>query len=309
MGIPSYTKIRQLGHRDTTRIFDGQVVIEEKVDGSQISFGRDGTGKLVMRSHHKPIDVDNPNTMFALAVEIVKSIAEHLPRGYTFRGEYLSRPKHNVLAYDRVPLQNIAIYDIDIGDCLYMAYNAKRALAERLGFECVQLLFIGKVIDIAKLNDLLDVDSMLGGQKIEGFVVKQYSQEDSDGKTLMAKVVSDRFKEVAKSTLNRKANKDAVAEIVSAFATEARWHKAVQHLRERGELDGAPKDIGKLVLEVQHDTLEECEDEIKARLFAAFRKDIVKGLVRGLPQWYKAILLKNVDGYTGEQRQGLEDAR
>jgi hypothetical protein len=313
--LKSYTKPRQLGHRDAIHIFDSEVIIEEKIDGSQISFGRDGAGVLFMRSHHKPIDIDNPPKMFALAVEMVKMVKDDLPLGHTFRGEYLNKPKHNVLAYNRVPRQNIMIFDIDVGDCAYMHPNPKRNLAERLGFECVPLLFQGVVQDRVKLVSLLELTSVLGGQQIEGFVVKNYKMRDSDDHTLMAKYVSDKFKEVAGSEFKHAGNKDKVAVLIAKYGSEARWNKAVQHLTEQDKLSHEPKDIGLLIPEVVRDTLDECEDEIKAHLYALFLKDIRKGLVRGLPEWYKAQLMQGMDhavhnaAYTAEQKRALEDVR
>ena len=35
----SYGKIFNLGHKETEALFDGPVVVEEKIDGSQFSFG------------------------------------------------------------------------------------------------------------------------------------------------------------------------------------------------------------------------------------------------------------------------------
>ncbi len=37
--INSYPSVYQLGHKAIQNIFDGKVVIEEKIDGSQFSFG------------------------------------------------------------------------------------------------------------------------------------------------------------------------------------------------------------------------------------------------------------------------------
>lgn len=73
----------------------------------------------------------------------------------------------------------------------------------------------------------------------------------------------------------------------------ARWNKAVQHLKERGEFTESPKDIGPLIKEVQHDIAEECSDEIKDALYRYAIKHIQRGVVAGLPEWYKEELLKS----------------
>ena len=66
--------------------------------------------------------------------------------------------------------------------------------------------------------------------------------------------------------------------------------KAVQHLRERGELTESPKDIGNLIIEVREDTFKEETERLKLVLFNAFKKDIGSRLTKGLPEWYKGQL-------------------
>ena len=67
--------------------------------------------------------------------------------------------------------------------------------------------------------------------------------------------------------------------------------KAVQHLRDAGELANEARDIGLLIREIQADVFRECEDEMKELLFSQFRKEISSGLVRGFPEFYKSEVL------------------
>jgi hypothetical protein len=78
--------------------------------------------------------------------------------------------------------------------------------------------------------------------------------------------------------------------IATAFCTEARWEKAVQHLRDDGALTDSPKDIGALLKALNHDIDVECKDEIKDALWQMFRKDILRVASRGFPEWYKRCL-------------------
>jgi hypothetical protein len=131
---------------------------------------------------------------------------------------------------------------------------------------------------------------ILGGCKIEGVVIKNYNKFTDDKKTMMAKYVSTEFQEKHQVSW-RKANPtrtDILDDIIETYRTEARWRKAVQHLRERGELEETPRDIGALIREVKDDVKDECEEEIKDRLFGYFwKKDIERSLTHGLPEWYK----------------------
>lgn len=292
--MQSYSKIYQLGHRETLRIFEGPVTVEEKVDGSQFSFGKDEMGRLWMSSRNTE-QWPNADKMFQIAVDRVLAVSDRLHGGFTYRGEYLSKPKHNTLAYDTVPKNNIVIFDIDRGNQDYMNWKDKSIEAARLEFQTVPLLYQGTVEDRAELLKLLDTTSFLGGQNIEGFVVKQYDMYDRNAKVLMAKYVSEAFKEVhVKDWKKRNQNgKDFIAQLIQCYTTQARWNKAVQHLRERGELKGEPCDIGPLVKEVQRDTAEECAEEMAIKLLKWAEPQIKRGIVRGLPEWYKEQLASN----------------
>ena len=67
--LPSYPKILALGHRFLQGIFEGPVVVQEKVDGSQFSFGLDAEGVLRCRSRGQEIDIEAPPQLFVPAVE------------------------------------------------------------------------------------------------------------------------------------------------------------------------------------------------------------------------------------------------
>ena len=93
----------------------------------------------------------------------------------------------------------------------------------------------------------LDRESVLGGQKIEGVVVKplNYDLFGPDKKCLMGKFVSESFKEIHGVEWKKEnpAPTDVVQAIAASVRTPARWHKSVQHLRERGLLQDSPRDI------------------------------------------------------------------
>ena len=231
----SYPKIYNVGHVALKDFFlSGTTIIEEKVDGSQISFGRFGS-LLRVRSKGCEIDVDAPPKMFELAVKQIKDRSDLLKDGWTYRGEYLAKPKHNTLAYDRVPKDNVIIFDIATGEEDYLYPMLKDAVAFELGFEAVPSLgqFSG-VPTMDELQSLLGTTSVLGGQKIEGFVLKKLDPIlGVDKKPLIAKFVSDSFKEIhGKDWKDRHpAGGDIITVLKDSFRTPARWNKAIQHLQ------------------------------------------------------------------------------
>ena len=303
MGIQGYSKIIALGKRATKNIFDGEVEVQEKVDGSQISFSIDEDGVVNVRSKgaKQNAEVPEANKMFEAGILAILAVKDKLTPGYTYRGEYLSKPKHNVLAYSRVPKNHIVIFDIDMGDQDYMNHVAMSEEADRLGFEAIPLLFRGKVESAEQLKSLLETESFLGGTKIEGFVVKRYDilinhlgETDPTGKVLMGKFVSDSFKEVHRKEWKVTSRVDIIKSVGEGLRTEARWQKAVQHLRDDGRLTDSLKDIGPLMKEVNRDILDEEKASIMEALWKAFRKDIMRVPTQGLPDWYKNKLMESV---------------
>ncbi len=290
--LHSYPNVYQLGHKLVSNVLDGYVLVQEKVDGSQISFGIDNLGDLRIRSKNKEIDIEHPNDMFRLAVEWIVKNRSNLQAGWTYRGEYLQKSKHNTLAYSRVPRNNIILFDICDGVESYLPYSEVKAEAERIGLEVVPLIAEGELTEaniLARKDEWLSRESILGGTKVEGVVIKNYNVFTAEKKVAMAKIVRSEFKEQNSSNWKDEhpTLQDIVQRLIETYRTEARWSKAIQHLRDSGELQGEMKDIPLLMKEVSADVLKECKDEIVERLFAYAWPKIMKGITRGLPEWYK----------------------
>jgi len=308
----SYPSIFALGHRAVRDILTKPVTVEEKIDGSQFSFGvfeisetKDADGRVVgeqteptpvlkCRSKSAQLNIDAPEKMFATAVEYVKSVRHLLVPGWTYRGEYLAKPKHNTLVYDRIPQNNIIIFDINPAEEDYLPHGDKVIYAARIGLETVPLLFEGNLNEVQQVRDMLDRVSCLGGQKIEGVVVKNYELFGDDKKAMFGKFVSEAFKEVHNKEwkASHPTKTDIVQKIIETLKTPARWNKAMQHLREAGRLTDDPRDIGLLFKEVPADLLKEETEWIKQQLFDWAWPHIARGVTVGIPEFYKAKLLE-----------------
>ena len=250
-------------------------------------------GELFVRSKGKEQDLDNPDKMFEGAVEFAKTIADKLPDNIALYGEWLSKPKHNVLAYDRTPKNGIALFGVYNPETQeHYGMDIISEWAERLGVDTVPLLFKGETNAQAVLDMVDKTDSFLGGQKIEGVVVKRYTPWMFMGNiplTVMSgKYVSEKFKEVhARDWKKEHTDKGKLEVAISQYKSEARWNKAIQHLREDGELTGSPSDIGRLIKEVRFDITLEEKENIKEELWKIYKDDFIRHAVSGLPEWYK----------------------
>lgn len=307
MAIRKWTKIFALGDRHTQEIFNEEVSITEKVDGSQVNFGIDEHDHLNMLSKGSTFHVGDNNKLFAPAALTITHLADSgkLVKGWSYHGETLYRGNHNILAYDRVPQGNIALYGVTKTDgSLVSSYDDLAAIAHTLGVGVVPELWRGTVdrgdasnvravMDL--IEKLLETDSYLGGQKIEGVVIKNTHREIMVGGQLyplvQAKFVSERFKEKHKADWNGLHNKPVLQMIGELFKTPARWEKAIIHHKESGENTGTPKDIGPLLKLLHKDIDEEDRENIKELLFKSFSKEIKRAACAGFPEWYKEFLV------------------
>lgn len=298
----SYPSIFALGHRYLTELLLDPVNVEEKIDGSQFSFGvfktDDGRREIRCRSKGAQLNLLAPEQMFKKAIDTVDNLAGRLMEGWTYRAEYLQKPKHNTLVYDRVPTQHLILFDIASGLETYEPYDSKRREGDRLGLEVVPQLFYGKLERIELFRELLDTISILGGQKIEGVVIKNYHRFGMDKKILIGKFVSEAFKETHSKEwkASNPSQSDIIDKITSTLKTDARWHKAVQHLKEQGVLQHTPQDIGLLMKEIPHDIEKEEKDFILEKLYEWAWPQLRRKLVHGCPEWYKEQLLKDQFG-------------
>ena len=290
--IRSYPSIYNLGHKDIAELLFGSVVVQEKIDGSQISF-MVKDGKLSCRSKDSTLSIEKPDKMFSGAVNTIKQLYEKgsLKEGITYRGEVVSKPKHNILKYDGIPKNYIVLFDVDSKQEDYV-YDLLNSVGRDLDLEVAPTLFEGTINNLSQLEELLETESLLGGVKIEGIVIKNYGRRDPHGHVLMGKLVRDEFKARKKERKAHTPGSDAVVNVVEKFNREVWWQKAVQHLGDDGKLTQSTTDIGPLIKEIHLDLLREEGDSIKEYLFQFFWKNISKQMIAGFPEWYKHQLMQ-----------------
>lgn len=290
----SYPKIYNLGHREIRDLLTSPVVVQEKVDGSQISFQEDSKGDLRIRLNGSAFRPENPPKLFSMAVETIIGLHENgkLSPGFTYRGEAVCTPRHNVLTYERIPRGGLILFDIDCGNQDYCTPQEVERYADELDLEVVPTFYEGMLETYDQLQELLHHPSHLGGAIVEGIVIKNYKLFGMDKKALMAKVVRDSFREAHKIAWKKPAGENIIEAITKSLKTEARWQKAVIHFKEKGLLTDSPKDIGPLLKEISADILGEEESNIRDALFKWAWKPLSKEVTRGFPEWYKDQLVK-----------------
>lgn len=298
--LHSYAKIYHIGHKQLANLLNGNVVVEEKVDGSQFSFGKRGD-QLYFRSRGAPVYPETADKLFKAAVEYIVSIKDLLHDGWTYRGEVLHAVRHNTLTYGRTPRHNVVIFDVETDQGQnFLSPEAKAQAALLLDLEVVPSFHNGPIEHIETLREILEHESFLGGCKMEGVVIKNYTQFGEDKKVLMGKWVREEFKEIHQGAWKgaNPSRSDVIEMMIKIYRNENRWLKAIQHLRDAGKLQGAPQDIGPLIKEFQTDLSAECAAEIKEKLFEYALPKILRGSSAGLAEYYKELLAKQQFGGT-----------
>lgn len=315
--LPSYPKLWAYGHRATKGLFEpgGYLVMQEKVDGSQISF-RWVEDQLYVRSKGRiqwsPEEQD-PDGLFRPAIEYLRTLPPG-PSQYVYRAETLAKPRHNIAGYSRTPKGHLALFEVwEDGGVTSATWASETTTlpevvqgwqvhlgdviteqAEALGIDEAPVLWQGRSdkAALAIAEGLIGTPSFLGGHPIEGVVIKDVGRLNPFGDSLQAKIVDGKFKETHREKwrpTNPTAG-DIVAGIIDGLNTEARWHKAIQRAKEEGTFTGDHKDIGPLMKSIKHDTLTEEEENIKEALWRFYKRQIERGVGRGFPEWYKEML-------------------
>lgn len=283
--VRSYPKVYNIGHKAIRNIFEDPVYLEEKFDGSQANFGIID-GELKFKSKNKVWPIHGPCDMFQEGVDYLKSVEDRLEEGWVYRAEYFQKPKQNSIAYDNLPENHFVLFDVMVGPGDYLDPKQLSEIAEDLGIHPPNIYGYERLDGVAEIKPLLKRESALGGAKAEGVVIKNYFRFGRDKKPLFGKLVREDFREKNQRN-HKKQGKSVIQEIIDELKTEARWKKAVQHRREKGEFQCAPQDIGPLIHEVQEDIKEEEEEYIKQKLFSEYWDDIRRAVTAGLPEWFK----------------------
>jgi hypothetical protein len=284
---------------------EGEYFIEEKVDGSQFRFGIvDGEHKF--GSHHIDYEGYTTDKMFQQAVVIAEGILKKVSGfdNIVFFAEYLAKPKQNALKYSRVPLSNFYLFDVAV-DGKFVSPSEVIKFADEVGVEPVRVLEVKRQLpEIEYLDSIVNMESVLGGEKMEGVVIKNYDMNiviNGKLRFFSLKYVREKFRELNKIEHLDENKKVSPEDIVSRLINkEAVWSKAIQRIQEDGIITYEMRDIQSLIEAVKDDIEKEYKETIKEEMYRVYKKDIEKAVVRGLAEYYKKYLYEAIKGGGGE---------
>ena len=303
----SYNKVFQLGDRMISDLLVGHVELEEKLDGSQFRILISEKG---VQCGSKSVDFDEDHPVektFKVGVEnAMKAWGNIKPENETrlhIFAEYFASPKHNTLGYGRIPENHIMIYDVAMekrdGELKWATHTEKKEFATLSGFETVPLIWSGSGAELTNemMLEFLKRESVLGKEIVEGIVIKNTEKTFDPikfphfaGNRLAGKFVRSEFKE--RNNEEWKVKKGGMEVFLESINPEARWKKAVQHLKDQGKLEGNMKDMAILIVENVKDFEEEEKENVKEILYEMHKKQIVGKLNGGMADWYKKALME-----------------
>lgn len=278
-------------------------VVEEKVDGSQIRGMVTRGGEIIVGS--KNVDFTPGRVVpkgFAKGVEQMQRVLSMLKQDgleVMLFGEYLEKPLHNTLQYDRVPAGNIYLFDAKV-EGRWLGAEEIDVLAEALGVEPVNVLARYNALpDFEALKQYLGNTSVLGGQKVEGVVLKNRGVLiDQYGKPAFyaVKLVRKEFKELNSEVwkTQRRDGIHSINELIAASLDALNikniWNKAIQHIRDDGKAQHSMRDMQVLSEYIDADIDLEYRLPIEEFMFTFLRGQIKRYIMKGLPGYYKQVL-------------------
>jgi hypothetical protein len=274
-----YPKILHIGAPLVSTIFDNEVEVTEKVDGSQCRIELTEDSVMVGSKNQGIAD----HNMFEIAHDQGERIHKEtdwrtLGSKVTLFCEFLNKPNHNTIKYDRVPLNNLYLFGAMVGDTQdHMITGGLIEMAKHLEIDPPNVIICGLVESVEELKEFMTHQSYLGGSAVEGVVIKNYNRtydplqvhsQEYIGYPMAAKYVREDFKiSNAKqwNTIDRKKGVDA---IVDMFLIGDRFQKAIQHLDEEGKITYTKKDLQHLIPEFFNDLMDE-------------KKEVMTGMIMG----------------------------
>lgn len=293
-----YTKVLHLGDPLLSELFNGQIQIQEKVDGSQFRIYKDAEGMLHYGSHRVDFKEGMADKMFNKAIDNCRTALSNVPNDTMIFAEYLSSIRHNTLKYDRVPKNNLVIFDV-LYNNKWFTYDELNGFCIAYGFDCVPLLYHGEGKEVTKemMDKLIHTQSFLGGTEVEGIVIKNHSKtypvEYLIGMPVMGKYVREEFKE-KNMEVWKEIKMSPEDRIGKALAVESRWLKSINRLKEEGKLTNTPKDLAILIPEIINDIEIEEKENIKEELYKGYIKTLKNMWTRGFPEYYKKKLMESM---------------
>ena len=266
--MKKYDSIPRYGKQGTRDILGTEVVVMEKLDGANASFGIiDGELKMFSRNQ----ELNEYNTLRGFYDWVRHNVdPRKLFVSTIYFGEWLV--PHTV-QYKKEVQNEFYLFDIyDVKTDTYLDWNITVQVAKHLGLRTPEVFFRGE------LHSMTDVDKYLGQSELtdipnagEGIVVKDYEGQQ------FVKIVSDKFKET-KSIKQPSLDRTDIGTLIDSVLTPQRVEKLIHKKIDLGllptELDIT--DTGNVLKALSSDVVNDIFEEEMHIFLDMLRKKIGK---------------------------------
>ncbi|PEN97905.1 hypothetical protein CN553_12780 [Bacillus cereus] len=291
-----YQDITRLGHKTTVGVLkEGDyIVIQEKLDGANASFRRDGD---VIRAFSRNKELDEHNNLggfwqWTQTLDVTKLREEGI-----YFGEWLNPHKVKYPEYAKT----FWLYDIfDTETQRYINFKLVKKVSKQLGLNLIPVFYEGEYQSFEHLQSFVGktaLGGVLGDSETgEGIVVKNVDYVDRFGNQKFVKLVADVFREIQSQKAPKDPKKALTQEqsFVNQVVTEARIEKFLYKFVDEGIIDEefGIEDMGVIlknmntrikedILKEESETLPEGYDE----------KQLSKSIARVVAQSVKKLII------------------
>ena len=255
MEFPKYPKIRRLGHEETKGVWDGTVVVEEKIDGANFRFMYDPELDAVRwgtrNVDYTGVDMADWPRRFERQWRWVLEHSDRLAEfpGWVFYAEAVL-PHTIQYDWDRFPAPLIG-FDVLTPEG-WLPYPENKEAFEAIGLPFVPVVdILTQKPVLEKFEELVPKSAFYDGTA-EGVVLKNYDNG------VFAKVLSEKFVEANRMTFgkNKKEIKDETERWFEYLFSPRRVEKVIQRMVDEGH-ELSMKMMRELIYEVVADAVEE----------------------------------------------------
>ena len=266
--MKKYDSIPRYGKQGTRDILGTEVVVMEKLDGANASFGIIG-GELKMFSRNQELNEYNTLRGFydwvKLNVDTSKLIINTIYFGewlVPHSVQYKKEAQHKFYLFD--------IYHSDVNE--YLSSKIVQSQAKFIGLETPRVLFEGELQDVSELQQYVGLSELTEIPNTgEGIVVKDYEGQQ------FVKIVSDKFKET-KSIKQPSLDRTDIRALIDSVLTPQRVEKLIHKKIDLGLLPTKldVTDTGNVLKSLSSDVVNDIFEEEMHIFLDMLRKKISK---------------------------------
>lgn len=274
-----YHHIERLGNVAVEGILDGEVTVQTKVDGANLSVFWDEEDGLMIASRNHLIYRQNQTGVinaFNGAVDYVLNhpgVIDLVQRGYILRGEWLV--KHSVQYGDDF-WRKFYVFDVESSVGQLLNFHELIPILESAKILYIKPLAVLNRPQVSDLVPLTKGPDEFGANQKEGIVIKSYNFVNKFGRTQFAKLIAEDFREKNKLAFGASSQDPAELRFATKFVSREFVKKTIFTVADNRHEEPTIRHMGEILGRVYHDLFtEELWDFIKAEKVGAFNfKDL-----------------------------------